>query len=68
MRRLSQYGGANVQLLLTPDLVPDIFNRPWAEIRERYHEEGMSRPERQRGRTIPSPCTTAGRSTSSPAW
>jgi hypothetical protein len=24
--------------------VPDIYSRPWAEIWERYHEEGMSRP------------------------
>jgi hypothetical protein len=22
-----------------------MFDRPWAEIWERYHEEGMSRPE-----------------------
>lgn len=25
--------------------VPDMFGRPWAEIWEHYHEEGMSRPE-----------------------
>jgi hypothetical protein len=24
---------------------PDIFGRPWAEIWERYHEEGMERPQ-----------------------
>ena len=30
--------------------VPDIFGRPWAQIWERYHEEGMDRPREQRGR------------------
>ena len=25
--------------------IPDMFDRPWAEIWERYHEEGMQRPE-----------------------
>jgi hypothetical protein len=30
--------------------VPDIFGRPWAQIWERYHEEGMARPKEQRGR------------------
>ena len=30
--------------------VPDIFGRPWADIWERYHEEGMQKPERQTGR------------------
>jgi len=25
--------------------VPDMFGRPWAQIWERYHEEGMARPE-----------------------
>jgi hypothetical protein len=30
--------------------VPDIFGRPWAEIWERYHEEGMQRPRAQSGR------------------
>jgi hypothetical protein len=30
--------------------VPDIFGRPWAEIWERYHEEGMERPREQKGR------------------
>jgi len=30
--------------------VPDIFGRPWAQIWERYHEEGMERPQEQRGR------------------
>jgi hypothetical protein len=30
--------------------VPDIFGRPWAEIWERYHEEGMERPREQTGR------------------
>jgi hypothetical protein len=24
--------------------VPDIFGRPWAQIWERYHEQGMDRP------------------------
>lgn len=27
--------------------VPDMFGRPWAQIWERYHEEGMTRPEAQ---------------------
>ena len=31
-------------------LVPDIFGRPWAEIWERYHEEGMQRPRQATGR------------------
>jgi hypothetical protein len=26
--------------------VPDIFGRPWAQIWERYHEQGMDRPRR----------------------
>ncbi len=30
--------------------VPDIFGRPWAQIWERYHEEGMDRPREQTGR------------------
>ena len=30
--------------------VPDIFGRPWAEIWERYHEEGMERPREQTSR------------------
>jgi hypothetical protein len=30
--------------------VPDIFGRPWAQIWERYHEEGMERPREQTGR------------------
>jgi hypothetical protein len=30
--------------------LPDIFGRPWAQIWERYHEEGMERPKEQRGR------------------
>jgi hypothetical protein len=30
--------------------VPDIFGRPWAQIWERYHEEGMERPKEQPGR------------------
>jgi hypothetical protein len=25
--------------------VPEMFDRPWAKIWERYHEEGMQRPE-----------------------
>jgi hypothetical protein len=25
--------------------VPDMLGRPWAQIWERYHEEGMERPE-----------------------
>jgi len=31
-------------------LVPDIFGRPWAQIWERYHEAGMSRPKEPTGR------------------
>lgn len=27
--------------------LPDIFGRPWAEIWERYHEEGMEQPEEE---------------------
>lgn len=27
--------------------LPDTFGRPWAEIWERYHEEGMERPEEE---------------------
>ncbi len=27
--------------------VPDMYSRPWAEIWERYHEAGMSRPEEE---------------------
>jgi hypothetical protein len=27
--------------------LPDIFGRPWAQIWQRYHEEGMERPEEQ---------------------
>ena len=30
--------------------VPDIYGRPWAEIWERYHENGMERPREQTGR------------------
>jgi hypothetical protein len=35
---------------VTPDTdieftVPDMYGRPWAQIRERYFEQGMSRPE-----------------------
>jgi len=30
--------------------VPDIFGRPWAQIWERYHEEGMQRPRQATGR------------------
>jgi hypothetical protein len=30
--------------------VPDIFGRPWAQIWERYHEEGMERPKEAPGR------------------
>jgi hypothetical protein len=29
---------------------PDIFGRPWAQIWERYHEDGMERPEERPGR------------------
>jgi hypothetical protein len=29
---------------------PDIFGRPWAQIWERYHEEGMERPKEQPNR------------------
>jgi general stress protein 26 len=28
--------------------VPDIFDRPWARIWEKYFEQGMSRPETAR--------------------
>ncbi|MDG2175833.1 MAG: hypothetical protein P8M72_06865 [Gammaproteobacteria bacterium] len=27
--------------------IPDMFGRPWAEIWEKYHEEGMQRPENE---------------------
>jgi hypothetical protein len=27
--------------------VPNIYGRPWAEVWERYHEEGMQRPREQ---------------------
>ena len=30
--------------------VPDIFGRPWAQIWERHHEQGMTRPKEQRNR------------------
>jgi hypothetical protein len=30
--------------------LPDIFGRPWAQIWERYHEEGMERPRPPQGR------------------
>lgn len=30
--------------------VPDIFGRPWAQIWERYHEQGMERPKERAGR------------------
>ena len=30
--------------------VPDIFGRPWAQIWERYHEQGMERPKERPGR------------------
>ena len=30
--------------------VPDIFGRPWAQIWERYHEAGMSRPKEEGNR------------------
>ena len=30
--------------------LPDIFGRPWAQIWERYHEEGMDRPKERPGR------------------
>lgn len=30
--------------------MPDIYGRPWAEIWERYHEEGMERPQEQTSR------------------
>jgi len=30
--------------------VPDIFGRPWAQIWERHHEQGMARPKEQRNR------------------
>jgi hypothetical protein len=29
--------------------VPDIFGRPWAQIWERYHEDGMERPNDNEG-------------------
>jgi hypothetical protein len=29
---------------------PDIFGRPWAQIWERYHEDGMARPKEQPNR------------------
>jgi hypothetical protein len=29
--------------------LPDIFGRPWAEIWETYHEEGMERPAEEEG-------------------
>jgi hypothetical protein len=29
---------------------PDVFGRPWAQIWERYHEEGMARPKEQPNR------------------
>ncbi len=29
--------------------VPDIFGRPWAQIWEQYHEEGMERPDENEG-------------------
>ena len=28
-----------------PYEVPDIYGRPWAEIYEKYHEQGMKRPQ-----------------------
>jgi hypothetical protein len=31
-------------------VVPDMFGRPWAEIWERYHEDGMERPRARVGR------------------
>ena len=30
--------------------LPDMFGRPWAEIWERYHEQGMERPTRKLGK------------------
>jgi hypothetical protein len=30
--------------------LPDIYGRPWAQIWERYHEEGMEQPRQQQGR------------------
>ena len=30
--------------------VPDIYGRPWAQIWERYHEKGMTRPVEPKGR------------------
>lgn len=30
--------------------VPDIFGRPWAQIWQEYHEEGMQRPQEAKGR------------------
>jgi hypothetical protein len=31
-------------------VVPDVFGRPWAQIWERYHEDGMQRPRAATGR------------------
>jgi hypothetical protein len=31
-------------------VVPDMYGRPWAQIWQRYHEEGMHPPEAERGR------------------
>jgi hypothetical protein len=30
--------------------LPDMYGRPWAQIWERYHEQGMERPKEQLGR------------------
>jgi hypothetical protein len=30
--------------------LPDIFDRPWAKIWERYHEQGMERPKEKPNR------------------
>ena len=30
--------------------MPDMFGRPWADIWQRYHEEGMQRPTEKKGR------------------
>jgi hypothetical protein len=30
--------------------VPDIYGRPWAQIWERYHEDGKERPREQTNR------------------
>jgi hypothetical protein len=27
--------------------IPDMYGRPWADIWERYHEEGMEKPEEE---------------------